>query len=687
MNQTKQVNTDIIAGRIQHYLHVWKAITNDKNILDMVKGCHITFKDNEFPEQSKMPHCIRMNERESDIVSQEINKLCLKGVLEVAEPSSGQFVSSIFLRPKPDGSFRMILNLKNLNKFVEYNKFKMDTLHSILKLVTPGCYMATIDLRDAYYMVPIVKEHRKFLRFYWDGILYQYTCFPNGLSSAPRLFTKLMKPCYANLRLAGHTLSGYIDDTFIKGQTYEAANETITQCKGLMESLGFLAHPDKSMNHSSQRVKVLGFEIDSVTMTVSLTLDKKEKLRELCIKLMGLSQESIRNVAKVIGKMVSSFPGVEYGRLYYRNLEIAKIKALKNNQGNFDAIMKVTPEMKSDLEWWVNKIGSAFGLISRQNPELVIQTDASLQGWGAICENDSAQGKFLPSEINYFESNINALELLAIKYALECFQTQCSNKHVLVQSDNTTAVAYINSMGGTHSVLCNNIAKIIWEKCIAHNIWVTATHIPGKANIEADFHSRNFNDRTEWELDSQIFHSIVQKLGTPCIDTFASYQNKKLPTYFSWKSDPTASHVDAFTINWNGPLIYCFPPFSLLGRCLQKICMDQAEAIVVMPKWPTQTFYSKAMEMLVTQPLLLPTTDNILLLPTKPDKQHPLLPKLQLMACRLSGDRLKSMQYLESLPKSYLHLGAKGHTNNTAHLSIDGSSTVVCNRLIVFGHL
>ena len=86
----------------------------------------------------------------------------------------------------------MILNLKNLNLHVEYNKFKMDTLQSILKLVTSGCYMATVDLKDAYYSVPVAQEHRKYLRFIWRSKLYQYTCFPNGLSSAPRLFTKLM---------------------------------------------------------------------------------------------------------------------------------------------------------------------------------------------------------------------------------------------------------------------------------------------------------------------------------------------------------------------------------------------------------------------------------------------------------------------------------------------------------------
>ena len=141
--------------------------------------------------------------------------------------------------------------------------------------------MATIDLKDAYYTVPIAKEHRKYLRFCWKGKLYEYTCFPNGLSSAPRLFTKLMKPCYAQLRLSGHTVSGYIDDTYIQSQDFNDAAHSILACKSLFSSLGFVIHPDKSMSAPSQTVKVLGFTLDSVHMTVSLTPDKKCKLKKL----------------------------------------------------------------------------------------------------------------------------------------------------------------------------------------------------------------------------------------------------------------------------------------------------------------------------------------------------------------------------------------------------------------------
>ena len=90
----------------------------------------------------------------------------------------------------------MILNLKLFNEFVQYHHFKMDTLESAIRMMKPGCYMASINLKDAYYSVPVATEHQKYLKFLFNGTLYQYTCLPNGLSSAPRIFTKLLKPVY-----------------------------------------------------------------------------------------------------------------------------------------------------------------------------------------------------------------------------------------------------------------------------------------------------------------------------------------------------------------------------------------------------------------------------------------------------------------------------------------------------------
>ena len=300
-----------VPGRIQHFFQAWKDMTSDKVILDMVKGCHITFTHDQFPLQLRPPQSIKFTDWESSLMDQEIITLLKKGVIEEANHSHGEFLSNVFLRPKKDGSFRMILNLKNLNLHVEYNKFKMDTLQSILKLVTPGCYMVTIELKDACYSVLVAQEHCKYLCFIWRSKLYQYTCFPNGLSSTPRLFTKLMKPCYAHLRCQGHLVSGYVDDTYLQQQLFNDALNFLNACKSFFSSLGLLIHPEKSMDIPSQIATVLGFIIiNSLDMTISLTTEKKTSLLELCHKPMQSNQITIRDLqwaTKVLRHLVVKF--------------------------------------------------------------------------------------------------------------------------------------------------------------------------------------------------------------------------------------------------------------------------------------------------------------------------------------------------------------------------------------------
>ena len=86
-------------------------------------------------------------------------------------------MSTIFVRPKKDGSYRLILNLKPLNEFVSYYHFKMDNIHTLLKLMRPGCFMASVNLKDAHYSIPIASEDQQLLKFEW-GELFSFYLSP-----------------------------------------------------------------------------------------------------------------------------------------------------------------------------------------------------------------------------------------------------------------------------------------------------------------------------------------------------------------------------------------------------------------------------------------------------------------------------------------------------------------------------
>ena len=158
-------------------------------MLDWVQHCHVKFINDIEPIQLRGHKVSKFNQSELSIIDGEIVKLLSKGVIEKCSHLEGEFISPIFFRLKKNKiDYRMILNLKDLNKFVVYKHFKMESLNSVLELTTPGCFMASIDIKDAYYSVLIAIKHQKFLRFVWRDNLYQYVCLPNGLSSAPRIF-------------------------------------------------------------------------------------------------------------------------------------------------------------------------------------------------------------------------------------------------------------------------------------------------------------------------------------------------------------------------------------------------------------------------------------------------------------------------------------------------------------------
>ena len=142
--------------------------------------------------------------------------------------------------------------------------------------------MAAVDLKDACYTVPLAEEHQKYLKFMWNNTLFQYTCLPNGLASAPRMFTKLLKPMFATLREQGHIILGYIDDCLLLGNTKDECVMNVNETLTVANRLGFIHHPLKSVLQPCQKLSFLGFSIDSVAMTVTLTTNKVDKLIEEC---------------------------------------------------------------------------------------------------------------------------------------------------------------------------------------------------------------------------------------------------------------------------------------------------------------------------------------------------------------------------------------------------------------------
>ena len=193
--------------------------------------------------------------------------------------------------------------------------------------------------------------------------------------------------------------------------------------------------------------------------------------------------------------------------------------------------------------------------------------------------------------------------------------------------------------------------------------------------------------RNHFWINHSIFLQTQNRPFWPKIDLFASRLNNQLPRYVAWQPDPGAEAVDAFTLDWHSDKFFAFPPFSLLGRVIQKIEDDQAEGILVAPNWPKQIWYPNLIRLLVHKPLMLPKGKHLLKLPYNPKQIHPLRSKLVLLACHLSGNP-SVKKVFESKPfKSSRHPGKTPPKNNKLDVCKTGKGSAVEGKLICFHHL
>ena len=257
-------------------------------------------------------------------------------------------------------------------------------------IISPGAYFASLDLKHAYYAIPVALEQRKFLKFLWLGNLYEFNVLPMGLSSSPRIITKVMKPPLAYLRQTGCTVSGYTDDFFIQGNDFRMCYSSLEEAVLLFLQLGFHIHPEKSVLIPSQSLTFLSFYLNPVSMTVTLTQEKRDQLEPLCTEPVNGEVWSIRFVAKVIGKVVSALPGVKFGRLHHRYLERDKIYALSAKQGYYDALMQLSPAAKEELKWWCDNVGHGYRRIQHATYSHSFQVDASDSGWCIACTTEES---------------------------------------------------------------------------------------------------------------------------------------------------------------------------------------------------------------------------------------------------------------------------------------------------------
>lgn len=660
----------------------WSKLTSDTWVLQTVSGYKIEFS--KLPYQNHIPKIIDFGSDRNKIVDQEVLELLQKGAISECNHESGEFISNIFLVQKKGGKFRPVINLKKLNTFIQYHHFKMENIETVLKSISRNHYFMSFDLQNAYFSVPIHPTFRKFLKFQWDGKLYCFNCVCFGLSCAPFLFSKIMKVIFSHIRRLGISAYYYIDDSLLEAESYVKCQSQAKILRSKLTELGFYINTEKSCLIPTTRIVYLGHVIDSVEFKVFLPLEKIEKIIQVCNEVLSSEKLTIRKVAQLVGLFTSSKNAIRLSRFFYRYLSKDKVKALLENDDNFDALMKLSLESQNEIKWWLENVREKNGSdIRPPKIEYYLETDSSKSGWGAAFQGENANGRWTESEAKL---HINILEIKAVYFALLSLCRSLRNTHLCVKCDNSTAVAYVNKGGSILSL--NSVAKDIWLWCEKRNIHISAVFVSGVRNIRADFLSRHFSDSTEWKLHENVFLKVCQVFFQPDIDLFASRINKQLSKYVSWFPEPDAFASDAFSLSWSDFNPYLFPPFSLVSQVLQKIKDDQVrKAVLIVPMWATQPWFPLLLHLLISVPKMLPNTKNLLRL-VHNNQNHPLCKKnLYLVACSVSGLVSKVKVFQNNLSTTSVSLGENLPLNNTTLFGTSGIFGVTNGKLIPYTHL
>ena len=516
--------------------------------------------------------------------------------------------SNIFLVRKASGGWCPVIDLKNLNSHIHAPHFRMFTTSSVLSSVEKGDYAFKIDLQDAYFHVQIHPSSRKYLRFAFENRVYQFQVLPFGLNTAPQVFTRLGHTVTAYLHRQGVSVKPYLDDWLV----HHADRQILLRHQALLidtlDLVGFILNRKKSELDLTQGLQFLGIHL---RLDLGRALLPESKAGEIVACAGHLSSLKVLNYSQVfhlMGSLNWASGLIPLGRLYLRPLQ--------RHFHSLGLTNRFTPPRKSDpvvlanlLRQWLDPPFLTSGIPIRPfQVDYTIFTDASSQGWGAHMGDSKISGIWTRIDRKL---HINCLELKAVTCALQHWAPLLQGHQVMIATDNSTVVSYINKQGGTRSTSLPRLTVELFLWLESQDI--IARHIPGCLNVIADHLSRpNQPIPTEWSLHPEIVERIFRFWGTPEVDMFATLSNSHLPRFMSPVPEPRALAVDTVS-RLAGEVNVHVSTFSPAQQGRAEITVHSSgRGDPRSPGWPSQPWFPHLLRLCVEHPLFLPYRQDLL---------------------------------------------------------------------------
>ena len=280
---------------------------------------------------------------------------------------------------------------------------------------------------------------------------------PVRTSYSPQVFTMIVKEVKLMALSRGLRIHQYLDDWLIRSQSQEEAQVNTQEVVDLTQSLGWIINQEKSELKPTQVFSFVGYEYHLDSALVKPTQERWLKLQDLILRLKSKRVLTARCLMSLIGLLASTEKMVPEGRLHMRPFQF-HLKEHWRYPQSLDNLLPWTEAIAAHLDWWQNPSKVMKGAdLHPKDHSIQLFTDASNEGWGAHLDQNFTKGLWSDREKRL---HINVLELKAVSLALRDFKDQCQNQTVLIATDNSTVVAYINKQGGTHSA---EMCALLWK--------------------------------------------------------------------------------------------------------------------------------------------------------------------------------------------------------------------------------
>ena len=321
-----------------------------------------------------------MNQKQIALADLKLKAMLMKGSIMRIQPAKGEFLSNLFLVGKKDGGYHSVINWKRLNQFISFLHFKMEDFSQLKHMIQEGHSMRKLDVKDAYFSFPLDWNSRKFVRFQWKRTLYEFMCPCFGLDPAPRVFSKLLKIPVCLLRKINIRVIIYLDDMLILSYTIREAHMSQDTVIYLLQNLGFIINIKKST-------------------TLSLTPVKVQKIVKTCQNLLRNHSATLLELTRVVGLLSSTIQAVEPAKIQLKFFSTTTNCVSKEKKKNYQSVITLNTKSRKELTWWIENFWFCNGqTFSQLNPQVIIQTDASLAGWGAVCNGVQKSGQWSEEE-------------------------------------------------------------------------------------------------------------------------------------------------------------------------------------------------------------------------------------------------------------------------------------------------